>query len=161
MVDVMTASEDGKGPPKASITRIGEAPGPLTARQKFLAWLREYATLLGVAGALAGLVIGAFGLLWLTTSSRFDDTATRIGDTKTEIKNTEKSLTDQIKNVDTKLSGQIKDVETSLETSLSRQIGEVKEDVRGINQSLQSLRGDLGYIKGRLDNRPIEVEEDG
>ena len=134
------------------IAWLGEQSPPPGSRGRFLAWLKEYATLLSMMGVLIVVVIGASALLWQTTTTRFDDTATRIDDTKAGMENVEKRLTDRIKDVKTevgkvevRLGKRIDDVR--LELRDARREG--KADMNALRQDIQGLRQDISTPRDR------------
>ena len=150
----MTAPPAKKGAPKggADIPRIGsEAPSP-TPREKFLNWLKAYATLLSVAGVLVIAVIGASTLLWQMTSARFSDTAARIHDARALVEKTEERLTDQIKDVkvevgrvEVRLGARMDDMKSELRDASQDR----KADMGILRQDIQALRQDISTLPDR------------
>ena len=82
----MTTPTEKTSPKGAEIPSIGQ---PLNPLERFLRWLKQYATLLSTTGVVVLVVIGTSALLWQMTATRFDDTAARIDDTKAEVMSVE------------------------------------------------------------------------
>ena len=127
----MTGQEN-KESPKGTIPRIGPDP---SAAESFLAWLKRYATQLGIAVALAGVMVTVGILLWAMTSARFDDAAVRIGDSRADLQAMEGRLTTQI--------GEAKAEARSAESRLTAQIGEAKAEARAAESRLGKRIDDL------------------
>ena len=129
-----------KGTPKgdSGITSIGTKPSPL---QKFLNWFKRYATLLSIAAALAGVMIGVGILLLTTISVRFDDVAVRIGDTQTDVQAAEGRLGKRIDTVSTDVR--------AVEGRLGKRIDTVSTDVRAVE----------GRLDRRIDDLKTEIRE--
>ena len=142
----MTALGEKSAPKGEEFRRIGREPD---AGERFLAWLRGYATFLSIAGLLVLVVIGMNTLVWEMTSTRFDDTAARIDDTKAEAGR-----------IETRLSKQIEDVKTevgSVEVRIGRRIDDIKTELRDARQErkmdLHALRQDLQGLRHDISNQ--------
>ena len=127
---------------KIAERRIGHE---LSGIEKFLDWIKRYATLLSVAGVLAGITVTVGILLWATTSARFDDAAVRIGDTRADVRAAEARLTTQIGDV----KSEVRDVEgrlgkriDDLKTEIREARQERKADMNAVRLDIQGLRQD-------------------
>ena len=135
---------NGKGAPKGTgISRIGKEPD---AHERFLAWLRRYATFLSIGLTLIIVVIGANALLWQTTSTRFNETTARIDDTKAEVNRVQTNLTNQIQDVKSevgRVEGRLGNRIDGVKQELRDARIERRTDINALRQDIQGLRHDV------------------
>ena len=142
----MTTPAADKGSPKGDdVLRIGKQSPPLTPRKKFLAWLKEYATLLGIAVTLIVVILGAIALLWNTTSARIDDTKALMGSVEGRLTDQIKDVKAEVGRVEDRLGARIDDMRLDLRDARQDR----KADMGILRQDIQALRQDISTLRNR------------
>ena len=142
----MTTTAADKGSPKGGdVSRIGKQPPPLRPREKFLAWLKEYATLLSVTGVLILDVIGSSALLRNMTSARIDDTKALVGSVGGRLTDQIKDVKAEVGRVEVRLGARIDDMRLDLRDARQDR----KADMGILRQDIQALRQDISTLRNR------------